>query len=320
MSLTLRAVLLDDRPLTRPLEARFGAEGGTIGRAEGNTLALPDPLRYISRRQARVSHTAAGFVIENIGSAHPITVRGEPLPHGHCVLLRHRDPLRIGTYLLEVSEEAADGAAAKPAMASAEPVPGLDAGLWSAFCEGAGLRFEADPGTSAQRLFAAGQLLRFAVAGLLELLCVQPLSPRTARVSGSSAPSNPLKVAPDVQAALELLLLPPLRGFLDGPQAMAEALDELLAQATATGAGTRAARDGMLRRFAPSALQQRLEAADTPAPWWPAQRQARLWAQYQQHYELLRDQAQADFDALFGQAFVAAYEQRLQWLRQEKNG
>jgi FHA domain-containing protein len=160
------------------------------------------------------------------------------------------------------------------------------------------------------------------VAGLLELLCVQPLAPRTPRgsSSGSNALSNPLKVAPDAQAALELLLLPPLRGFLDGPEAMAEALEELLAQASATGAGTRAARSGMLRRFVPASLEDRLAAADAPPPWWPVQRQARLWAQYCRHFELLRDQAQADFDALFGQAFVAAYEQRLQALRQEKNG
>jgi FHA domain-containing protein len=259
-------------------------------------------------------------VIENIGSANPIAVRGEPLLHGHSVPLRHRDQLRIGAYLLEAVEEPGD-AVPTPAAPRSEPAPGLDAGLWSAFCEGAGLRFEADPGTTAQRLHAAGRLLRHTVAGLLELLCVQPLPPRTPRggSSGRHALSNPLKVAPDAQAALELLLLPPLRGFLDGPEAMAEALEELLAQASATGAGTRAAREGMLRRFVPASLEDRL-AADAAPPWWPAQRQARLWAQYCRHFELLRDQAQADFDALFGQAFVAAYEQRLQALRQAKNG
>jgi FHA domain-containing protein len=250
-------------------------------------------------------------------------VRGEPLPHGHSVPLRHRDQLRIGAYLLEAVEDPGDAALAPAAPSSAPaPVPGLDAGLWSAFCEGAGLGFEADPGTTAQRLHAAGRLLRHAVAGLLELLCVQPLPSCTPRggSSGSNALSNPLKVAPDAQAALELLLLPPLRGFLDGPEAMAEALEELLAQARATGAGTRAAREGMLRRFVPAALEDRLTAADAAPPWWPAQRQARLWTQYCRHFELLRDQAQGDFDAFFGQAFVAAYEQRLQGPRQEKNG
>jgi FHA domain-containing protein len=52
MILTLRAVSLNDQPLTRPITARFDAAGGTIGRADHSTLALPDPERFISRKQA----------------------------------------------------------------------------------------------------------------------------------------------------------------------------------------------------------------------------------------------------------------------------
>jgi predicted component of type VI protein secretion system len=315
MSLILRAVLLDDQPLSLPLEACFGCEGGTIGRADQNTLALPDPLRYISRRQARVSRTPAGFVIENIGGANPIAVRGQPLLQGHCVPLRHRDQLRIGAYVLEVVEQACKGELL-PAAGAVEPAGSGDAGLWAAFCEGAGLRAEADPATAAQRLRVAGRLLRHAVAGLLELTAAQPLPPRTPH-GGTNLLSNPLRVAPDAQSALELLLLlPPLRGSLVGPQAVAGLLQELQAQAVATGGGARAARDGMLCRFAPTSLEERLRvAAGSGAPWWPAQRQARLWEQYGRCFERLRDQAQVDFDTLFGQAFMAAYEERLQRLQ-----
>ena len=324
MSLTLRAVLLDDRPLSRPIEACFGREGGTIGRADENTLALPDPLRYISRRQARISFTAAGFVIENIGSANPIAVRGEPLPQGHCAPLRHHDQLRIGAYVLEAVEVPDEGEAVPaaslavpaevPTMRAADGAAAADAGLWEAFCEGAGLGFEADPGTTAACLRAAGQVLRHVAAGLLELMCVQSLPARGLPCGvDTNALSNPLKVAPDTQAVLEMLLLPALPGFLDGPQAVAQALQELTAQAVATGAGTRAARDGVLRRFAPPALEARLHAA---APqWWPVQRRARLWVQYGLLFEHLRDQAQVDFDTLFGQAFALAYAEQLQLQR-----
>lgn len=319
MSLILRAVLLDDRPLSRPIAACFGCEGGTIGRADENTLALPDPLRYISRRQARISRTATGFVIENIGSANPVVVRGEPLPHGHCVPLHDRDQLCIGAYVLEAAVLPDEGAAAPVAPLAAAggaagPDADLDEALWNAFCEGAGLRPEADPGTRAGCMRAAGQVLRHAVSGLLELMCAQPLP----RVAGASALSNPLKVAPDVQAALELLLMRAHPGFLDGPDAVAEALEELIALALATGAGTRAARDGVLRRFAPPALEARLHDAAVAASWWPAQRRARLWVQYGLLFEHLRDQARADFDTLFGQAFALAYEDQLQRLRRDR--
>ena len=39
MTLTLRAVSLNDEPLSQPLTAHFGEAGGTIGRADENTLA-----------------------------------------------------------------------------------------------------------------------------------------------------------------------------------------------------------------------------------------------------------------------------------------
>ncbi|WP_186830758.1 FHA domain-containing protein, partial [Mitsuaria sp. TWR114] len=112
MTLTLRAVSLNDLPLTQPITARFDATGGTIGRADHNTMALPDPERHISRQQAEISADAGGFVIRNVGSANPITVAGQPVAQGQAVPLRHLDQVRIGGYLLEVQNEAGDDSGA----------------------------------------------------------------------------------------------------------------------------------------------------------------------------------------------------------------
>ena len=106
MTLTLRAVSLNDLPLTQPITARFDATGGTIGRADNNTMALPDPERHISRQQAEISAEAGGYVIRNVGSANPITVSGQAVGQGQSVPLRHLDQVRIGGYLLEVQNEA----------------------------------------------------------------------------------------------------------------------------------------------------------------------------------------------------------------------
>ncbi len=108
MTLTLRAVSLNDLPLTQPITAEFGPQGGTIGRADGNTLALPDPERHISRQQAEIRVTGTGYVIFNIGSANPITVGGQSLAQGQSLPVRHRDEIRVGGYLLEVAISAAD--------------------------------------------------------------------------------------------------------------------------------------------------------------------------------------------------------------------
>jgi FHA domain-containing protein len=123
MTLTLRVVSLNDSPLTQPITAQFDAQGGTIGRADHNTMALPDPERHISRQQAEIRPGTSGYVIRNIGSANPITVRGQPLSQGQSVPLGHRDQVRIGGYLLEVIDDLADEAGATVVKRSAaEPL------------------------------------------------------------------------------------------------------------------------------------------------------------------------------------------------------
>jgi len=102
MPLTLRAVSLNDQPITKSIVAQFGAQGGSIGRADTNTLSLPDPERRISRRQADVLVSGSGYVIKNVGSANPIIVRDESLALGESAPLRGGDQVRIGGYLLEV--------------------------------------------------------------------------------------------------------------------------------------------------------------------------------------------------------------------------
>ena len=49
----------------------------------------------------------------------------------------------------------------------------------------------------------------------------------------------------------------------------------------------------------------------------PMNRKARLWDLYLQHHEGIRAEAQDDFHALFGKAFLAAYEQQVERLRRE---
>jgi len=109
MPLTLRAVSLNDQPITQPIVATFGPQGGSLGRADSNTLALPDPERRISRRQAEISAVGAGFVIKNVGSANPIIVRDQSLALGESAPLLHNDQVRIGGYLLEVSSDEGTG-------------------------------------------------------------------------------------------------------------------------------------------------------------------------------------------------------------------
>jgi len=129
--------------------------------------------------------------------------------------------------------------------------------------------------------------------------------------------NNPFKFSPDGQAALEQLLRPPLRGFLAGPEAMTDAMRDLVSHAIATVAGMRAAMEGMLHRFAPDELEAKLTAGSMLDNVLPMHRRARLWQLYLQRFQTLRNEAQDDFHTLFGKAFLAAYEQQLERLEHD---
>jgi FHA domain-containing protein len=588
MTLTLRAVSLNEQPLTQPITAHFDAKGGTIGRHDDNTLALPDPERHISRRQAEIRAAATGYTIRNVGSANPILIRGQPLGRGETTALAHRDQVRIGGYVLEVIDEEDGGEAstitrgrasveanvptpprtspstpradaspvdlggpfadlaypapsddpfadllgpgatpipaaplrsdstpgpqrreppaaekdpfadllppaagvlasssawgsaasspetpklpddfdpfaprqpsseavrpdagsgglfddlipgARPAAidsvapveASAsdaladfldKPIPGesgtpksrnlagavptdpmealfgtpapsppqasahddtpelraayippaarsrsssplrRDIGaatpggeglaavqtqdasplplaetplvsrpghpvakidgreLWVAFCEGAGVNVDLSPTPELMRM--VGSLLRNAVEGTLRLMEVRRMTKHELRAEVTvirSRDNNPLKFSPDAQVALEQLLKPPVRGFLPGPAAMTDAMHDLVGHSIGTMAGTRAALEGVLDRFAPGELESKLVGKSVLDSVFPAKRQARLWNLYLQKFEAIRGEAKDDFDALFGKAFVAAYEQQLDRLESEK--
>lgn len=536
MILTLRVVALNDQPLTRPITARFDARGGTLGRADHNTMALPDPERHISRQQAQVSAVGQGFVIRNVGSANPIVVGGLSLGQGESAPLRDGDSLRVGGYLLSaelasddegatvlrpaadpglpasraaspslgatapasvaspartptparlpddfdpfappalpatpaVSPAALAGAhgpgdglfddllpstsrgdslddlfgldaasahgrdplaaflspaaasvpaartdrsadplslasdplglstdplalfgdlhepvpsavgeppaawaddvsalhaaftppvardpgpppmpspppPARPATASAHPAhspepsafaataspapaPAPDApldasaeGLWRAFCAGAGVRLPPGTRPTPELMQLVGQLLRTAVDGTVQLMALRATTRHELRADVTmiqARNNNPLKFSPDGLAALEQLLQPPLRGFMPAPVAMADAMHDLLGHAVGTMAGTRAALQGVLGRFAPESLERQLAARGGPGAWLPGSRKARLWELYLQHFQGLREEAQEDFHALFGKAFLDAYQQQVEHLAQ----
>jgi FHA domain-containing protein len=101
---------------------------------------------------------------------------------------------------------------------------------------------------------------------------------------------------------------------------MTDAMHDLVGHSIGTMAGTRAALEGVLDRFAPSELESKLVGDSVLDNIFPMKRHARLWNLYLQKFEAIRIEAKDDFDNLFGKAFVAAYEQQLDRLESEKLG
>jgi FHA domain-containing protein len=118
-------------PAGQGLAADFGPAGGTIGRADTNTLVLDDPDRTVSRVHAQVLCRDGHYVIVDRGS-NPMQCNGQPLGAGNEAVLADGARLVVGSFELSVRVSAAAAASPAPAApdtvmrASASAAPGDD--------------------------------------------------------------------------------------------------------------------------------------------------------------------------------------------------
>ncbi len=189
--------------------------------------------------------------------------------------------------------------------------------LWRAFLEGAGIDSPL-PASPSPELFAAiGTMMRIAVGGIHRLVEMRAIAKDEMQAQMTVVQvreNNPLKFAPDGQVALQLLLQPPVRGFLEGPEALRDALVDLQSHQVGVMSGMRAALEQVFDRFDPAKVEALLPAESVFDSLRPAHRRARLWDVYLEHYRSLRAEAQGDFRRLFGEAFLETYEAQVRSL------
>jgi FHA domain-containing protein len=195
-----------------------------------------------------------------------------------------------------------------------------DAELLRAFLAGAGVPELKLPPLSPKLMEIFGQLLREATKGTLDLLAARAITKREMRADMTvivAAENNPLKFSPNVEAAMSHLLSPQGRGFMTPLRAMRDAYDDLRAHQFAFVAGMRAALAGVLSRFDPGTLEQRLTEKSMIDSVLPMNRKAKLWGLFEQLHSDIQREAEDDFDALFGREFLRAYEAQLARLERE---
>jgi FHA domain-containing protein len=184
--------------------------------------------------------------------------------------------------------------------------------LWRGFLQGAGIEGPSLPGAPTPQLLSSiGEMLKIAVGGLQRLVMMRARAKNEMQAGMTMiAPrdNNPLKFSPDEEMALQMLLQPPARGFLDGPAALRDALTCLQSHQVGMTAGMQAVLQAVLDRLDPeklATLQDRRSMFDFL---WPARRRARLWDTYLSQYRSLREEAKDNFQRFFGEVFREAYE------------
>ena len=202
-------------------------------------------------------------------------------------------------------------------MAAASAAPAGSEALRAAFLEGLAADIDL-PELTPDMMRLIAELLSESTRGTIELLIARAAVKRELHDDATviqSRQNNGLKFSPTVEVALRHLLLPTLRGFMPAVPAMRDAYDDLRSHQMALLAGMRAALEGVLKRFAPDALEPKLAQTSGLASLVPALRKARLWELFQQMYGQISREASDDFDALFGKEFLRAYHEQLERLK-----
>jgi FHA domain-containing protein len=209
-----------------------------------------------------------------------------------------------------------------PVQASA-PMPANADAMAQAFLAGLGTpNLQLPQGLTPETMQLIGVLLREAVQGTLDLLLARAMTKREVRADVTmivGKDNNPLKFSPDAGVALAHLLNPQMRGFMPPAAAMQDAYDDLRSHTFGFMAGMRAALAGVLARFDPHNLEQRLTQKSVLDSLLPMNRRAKLWDLFSEMYQEISREAEDDFHALFGKEFLRAYEEQVARL-EERNG
>lgn len=211
-----------------------------------------------------------------------------------------------------------------PAQAAATAAPAdaasVDA-LMAAFCEGLGSPLNLPDGVTEEFMYRMGGLVREAVQGTVDLLNARAVTKREVKASATmimERNNNPLKFSPDAKTAMLYLVSGRLNpAFMPPITAMRDAYYDLRSHQFGFMAGTKAALEGVLERFEPQRLEGRLAGKGLVESIIPAARKARLWDLFNELYKEIAREAEDDFHALFGQAFLKAYEEHVEALRQD---
>ena len=182
-------------------------------------------------------------------------------------------------------------------------------GDMSSFYKGLGLAPASAASLSANELEAAGRAVRVALEGMFALYAAHAgTTPEGGTDTGGLAPvkdNNPLKTRWPHETKLQYLFggRSASIGFISPQRAVTDIVNELLAHEAAVATATRAAVEGALHEFEPSALKERLLGAGSKLF-----EGTRAWEAYSRYYgeksQDLAEWVQQLLDQYFAEAYL----------------
>jgi FHA domain-containing protein len=110
MELVVRALRCPPPDQPHAINARFGSNGGRIGRSNTCSLPLPSPDRYISREHLEIRCRDGKYSLKVISKVNGCSVNDNAVPPGAAVELSNGDKIQLGDYLLIAELQQTSGA------------------------------------------------------------------------------------------------------------------------------------------------------------------------------------------------------------------
>jgi type VI secretion system FHA domain protein len=157
-----------------------------------------------------------------------------------------------------------------------------------------------------------GRMLRHLLAGLMILLEARARAKEEMGAAGTALGfdgNNPLKFARNVDQALQMMLNPKLRGYMEAEDAIEEAYRDLQAHQIATLKAMQGALRETLNRFSPAAIKARTKEQGLLSKVLPGQREAALWKAYESQFSGVAEGSAEAFLEVFSREFRKAYDE-----------
>jgi FHA domain-containing protein len=275
---------------------------------------------YLLRAEAVIRSAAAGYDFTP-KPGHPVSVfpvvsqlRPEPTVNLAPVM---------GSSVIQqpLAAPAGPATAAAPAPVQPQSLPAESSApdhqaLIQAFLNGAGIpSVTLFQGLTPEFMETIGKLLAISVQGTMDLNALRALVKREVKADVTQVVvrnNNPLKFLPDSQTVLTQMFRKKMPGFMSPSEAMEDAYEDLHAHQLGVVAGMQAAMADMLKRMHPERMEGQAKELSLLGSMLPANRKAKLWDAYTELYGKINGEAQHDFQALFGEAFLEAYEQEIE--------
>jgi type VI secretion system protein len=205
-----------------------------------------------------------------------------------------------------------------PPRAAAAPAPAQESGrALRAFLAGAGAgHLNILPAEEEEIMARLGAVFAAMVTGMREILMTRAQiksEMRMDRTMIGMGANNPLKFSISPEQAVEAMIRPTVRGYLDAEAATAEALNDIRAHEVAMMSGMQAALKDLLARLGPDQLSARIESGSTLGSLLGG-RKARYWEAYEKMYAQIAKETEDDFQSAFGREFARAYQAQIRKL------